>query len=314
MTTHSWPLSSAGHVAASPDSALAQFYKGKTVTMIINYPAGGPSDIEGRIVAQHLPNHIPGKPNVIVKNVGGAGGIIGTNQLGEARAQRRHDRLLHPRPRRRVRRQPVAAHALRGLRGHRGRGKSAGGLCAQGHAARPQGRDRHHEGERLQGAVAQRAERKHRQPGAEPRYSRAEVPGDPGLSRPQGGRDRDPAEHRATGEFVAARLARLDPDLDGRRRHPALAARGARQGWRHAAQPVGAGASDLRGILRQRERRQEAVGLPLRGAAHQQRSAGRDVPHRHDAAEDQRRGGDDHAQPPSSRCGRIRRSSATIPT
>src|SRR5262245_11844366 len=70
--------------AAFPHAALAQFYKGKTVTMIINYPAGGPSDIEGRIVAQHLPNHIPGKPNVVVKNVGGAGGIIGTNQLGEA--------------------------------------------------------------------------------------------------------------------------------------------------------------------------------------------------------------------------------------
>jgi tripartite-type tricarboxylate transporter receptor subunit TctC len=65
-------------------TALAQFYKGKTVTMIVNYPAGGPTDIEGRIVAQHLPNHIPGKPTVIVKNVGGAGGIIGTNQLGEA--------------------------------------------------------------------------------------------------------------------------------------------------------------------------------------------------------------------------------------
>jgi tripartite-type tricarboxylate transporter receptor subunit TctC len=66
------------------DTALAQFYKGKTVTMIVNYPAGGPTEIEGRIVAQHLPNHIPGKPTVIVKNVGGAGGIIGTNQLGEA--------------------------------------------------------------------------------------------------------------------------------------------------------------------------------------------------------------------------------------
>ena len=71
-------------IAARPEAALAQFYKGKTITMIINYPAGGPSDIEGRIVAQHLPNHIPGKPNVVVKNVGGAGGIIGTNQLGEA--------------------------------------------------------------------------------------------------------------------------------------------------------------------------------------------------------------------------------------
>ena len=55
--------------AGSADHALAQFYKGKTLTMIINYPAGGPNDIEGRIIAQHLPNHIPGKPTVVVKNV-----------------------------------------------------------------------------------------------------------------------------------------------------------------------------------------------------------------------------------------------------
>jgi putative tricarboxylic transport membrane protein len=71
-------------LAASPGSALAQFYKGKTVTMIINYPAGGPSDIEGRIIAQHLPAHIPGKPTIVIRNAGGAGGIIGTNQLAEA--------------------------------------------------------------------------------------------------------------------------------------------------------------------------------------------------------------------------------------
>jgi tripartite-type tricarboxylate transporter receptor subunit TctC len=66
------------------DDALAQFYKGKTLTMIINYPAGGPNDIEGRIIAQHLPNHIPGKPTVVVKNVSGAGGIIGTNALSDS--------------------------------------------------------------------------------------------------------------------------------------------------------------------------------------------------------------------------------------
>ena len=64
-------------------SAGAQFYKGKTVTMIINYPAGGPTDIEGRIVANHLPPHIAGKPHIIVKNLGGGGGMIGTNYLGE---------------------------------------------------------------------------------------------------------------------------------------------------------------------------------------------------------------------------------------
>jgi putative tricarboxylic transport membrane protein len=70
--------------AASSDGALAQFYKGKTITMIINYPAGGPTDIEGRIVAQHLPAFIPGNPTIVIKNVGGAGGLIGTNQLAEA--------------------------------------------------------------------------------------------------------------------------------------------------------------------------------------------------------------------------------------
>jgi len=69
--------------ACLPGSADAQLYRGKTVTMIINYPAGGPTDIEGRIIAQHLPAHIPGKPTVIVKNMGGAGGMIGSNFLGE---------------------------------------------------------------------------------------------------------------------------------------------------------------------------------------------------------------------------------------
>ena len=70
--------------ALVPQSAAAQFYKGKTITMIVNYPAGGPTDLEGRIVALHLPKHIPGNPTIVVKNVGGAGGIIGSNQLGEA--------------------------------------------------------------------------------------------------------------------------------------------------------------------------------------------------------------------------------------
>src|SRR5437016_9840904 len=71
-------------LAAAPHSAQAQLYKGRTITMILNYPAGGPTDIEGRIIAQHLPAHIPGNPTIVVRNVGGAGGIIGSNQLGEA--------------------------------------------------------------------------------------------------------------------------------------------------------------------------------------------------------------------------------------
>ena len=64
--------------------AQAQLYKGKTITMIVNYPAGGPTDIEARIVAQHLPQHIPGQPTIVVKNVGGGSGLLGSNELGDA--------------------------------------------------------------------------------------------------------------------------------------------------------------------------------------------------------------------------------------
>ena len=48
--------------AAVPGSAQAQFYKGKTITMIVNYPAGGPTDLEGRIVALHLRRIFPAIP------------------------------------------------------------------------------------------------------------------------------------------------------------------------------------------------------------------------------------------------------------
>ena len=65
----------------------ADFYKGKTLTLLINYPPGGPTDIEGRVIARHLAEHIPGKPTVIVKNMGGATGNTGANFLGEIAAK-----------------------------------------------------------------------------------------------------------------------------------------------------------------------------------------------------------------------------------
>ena len=64
-------------------SADRPFYQGKTLTVLINYAAGGPTDIEGRVLARHLGNHIAGHPRVVVKNMGGAGGIVGTNYLGQ---------------------------------------------------------------------------------------------------------------------------------------------------------------------------------------------------------------------------------------
>src|SRR5215475_4661378 len=65
-------------------SAESPFYQGKTVVFLINFAAGGPTDIEGRIVARHLAKHIPGNPTLIVQNMAGAGGVTGINFLGEA--------------------------------------------------------------------------------------------------------------------------------------------------------------------------------------------------------------------------------------
>jgi tripartite-type tricarboxylate transporter receptor subunit TctC len=65
-------------------SAEEVFYKGKRLSLIVNFAAGGPTDIEGRLLAKHLVKHIDGHPGMIVQNMDGAGGMIGAGFLGEA--------------------------------------------------------------------------------------------------------------------------------------------------------------------------------------------------------------------------------------
>jgi tripartite-type tricarboxylate transporter receptor subunit TctC len=59
------------------------FYQGRTLTIVINFAAGGPTDIEGRIMAKHLSKHIAGQPTIIIQNMGGGGGVTAVNYLGE---------------------------------------------------------------------------------------------------------------------------------------------------------------------------------------------------------------------------------------
>ena len=68
---------------APPAAADEPFYQGKRLTLIINFAAGGPTDIEGRLLAKHLGKHIDGHPGIIVQNMDGAGGMIGAGYLGE---------------------------------------------------------------------------------------------------------------------------------------------------------------------------------------------------------------------------------------
>jgi tripartite-type tricarboxylate transporter receptor subunit TctC len=62
--------------------ASAQFYKEKTLTLLVNYAAGGNADTEARVYQRHLSKYIPGRPVVIIRNVAGAGGATAMNQLG----------------------------------------------------------------------------------------------------------------------------------------------------------------------------------------------------------------------------------------
>jgi tripartite-type tricarboxylate transporter receptor subunit TctC len=66
---------------AIPTTALGQYYAGKTVTIIVGYKTGGGYDATARLLARHLPKHIPGKPNVIVQNMPGANSLIAANHV-----------------------------------------------------------------------------------------------------------------------------------------------------------------------------------------------------------------------------------------
>jgi tripartite-type tricarboxylate transporter receptor subunit TctC len=68
--------------ATSPDD----FYRGKTIRIIVGFSAGGGFDQYARIIARHMPRHIPGTPTMIVDNMGGAGSRLAANYLYKASA------------------------------------------------------------------------------------------------------------------------------------------------------------------------------------------------------------------------------------
>jgi tripartite-type tricarboxylate transporter receptor subunit TctC len=70
-------------LCCSPAAAQQPFYAGKQLTILVNYDAGGPTDLEARLLSRHIGRHIAGNPRIIVQNMGGAAGLIGTKYLGE---------------------------------------------------------------------------------------------------------------------------------------------------------------------------------------------------------------------------------------
>jgi tripartite-type tricarboxylate transporter receptor subunit TctC len=67
--------------AAAETQSVADFYRGKTIHMLIGVGVGGEYDLQARLVARHIGKHIPGNPNVVPQNMTGGGGLKMANYL-----------------------------------------------------------------------------------------------------------------------------------------------------------------------------------------------------------------------------------------
>src|SRR6476469_10973234 len=62
----------------------ADFYRGKTLRMLIGYGPGGGYDLYGRLVAEFLPRHLPGHPTIVPQNMPGAGSFAAAYYMADA--------------------------------------------------------------------------------------------------------------------------------------------------------------------------------------------------------------------------------------
>lgn len=74
-----WVASFDGAPAAA--EPVADFYKGKSVTVVVGHEVGSGYDVYARVLARHLGRQIPGSPNIVVQNMVGAAGMIASNWL-----------------------------------------------------------------------------------------------------------------------------------------------------------------------------------------------------------------------------------------
>ncbi|MDP2356437.1 MAG: tripartite tricarboxylate transporter substrate-binding protein [Beijerinckiaceae bacterium] len=62
-------------VAPASAQSPADFYKGRTVSIVVGSSAGGGFDLYARMIGRHMQRHMPGAPNIVVSNMPGAGSI-----------------------------------------------------------------------------------------------------------------------------------------------------------------------------------------------------------------------------------------------
>jgi len=73
--------------AVYDEKKVADFYRGKSVRIVVGFSAGGGYDQYSRLIARHLSKYIPGNPNIVVENMAGVGSIIAANNVYNAAAK-----------------------------------------------------------------------------------------------------------------------------------------------------------------------------------------------------------------------------------
>lgn len=73
-------------LAVGAPGRAENFYQGRQLVVLVNFPPGGPTDFEARLLARSLARTIAGSPNVIVHNMAGSNGAVAANWLANAAA------------------------------------------------------------------------------------------------------------------------------------------------------------------------------------------------------------------------------------
>ncbi len=69
--------------ASASAETVADFYKGKTISMIVQTTTGNDYDNRGRLLARYMSDFLPGKPQIVARNMPGGGGVVASNWLAK---------------------------------------------------------------------------------------------------------------------------------------------------------------------------------------------------------------------------------------
>jgi tripartite-type tricarboxylate transporter receptor subunit TctC len=84
ITFHSIGYAGQAPALGFDEKKVSDFYRGKTVRIIVGFSAGGGYDQYSRLIGRHLSKYIPGNPAIVVDNMAGAGSIIAANHVYNA--------------------------------------------------------------------------------------------------------------------------------------------------------------------------------------------------------------------------------------